>query len=107
MGYWTGEDLPFTYSLAETFPIGDRWFCSLLGQTDPNRRYLIAGTSAGMTDDISLSVSLSAIIPDLSLPLPGNGTIFDCLDLHRISWANYSDNSLTARPRSCTRSTTP
>ena len=58
----------FTYSLAATFPIGDRWFCSLLGQTDPNRRYLIAGTSAGMTDDISLSVSLSAIIPDLGLP---------------------------------------
>ena len=35
MGYWTGADLPFTYALAETFPIGDRWFCSLLGQTDP------------------------------------------------------------------------
>ena len=51
MGYWTGDDLPFTYSLASTFPIGDRWFCSLLGQTDPNRRYLIAGTSTGMTDD--------------------------------------------------------
>ena len=24
MGYWTGRDLPFTYSLASTFPIGDR-----------------------------------------------------------------------------------
>jgi phospholipase C len=82
MGYWTGDDLPFTYSLASTFPIGDRWFCSLLGQTDPNRRYLIAGTSAGMTDDGGLS--------ELLIPVPAvNGTIFNLLDNHGISWENY------------------
>jgi phospholipase C len=82
MGYWTGEDLPFTYSLAKTFPVGDRWFCSVLGQTFPNRRYLIAGTSAGMTDDGGLS---AALIP---LPAP-HGTIFNLLDNHGISWENY------------------
>ncbi|HEX6452519.1 MAG TPA: alkaline phosphatase family protein, partial [Trebonia sp.] len=82
MGYWTGDDLPFTYSLARTFPIGDRWFCSVLGQTFPNRRYLIAGTSAGMTDDGGLS---AALIP---VPAP-NGTIFNLLDNHGISWENY------------------
>jgi phospholipase C len=83
---WTGTaeapaliDLPFTYSLARTFPIGDRWFCS---QTYPNRRYLIAGTSAGMTDDGGLS---AALIP---VPAP-NGTIFNLLDNHGISWENY------------------
>src|SRR6185312_16272541 len=36
MGYWTRDDLPFTYSLASSFPIADRWFSSVLGQTDPN-----------------------------------------------------------------------
>jgi phospholipase C len=87
MGYWTGDDLPFTYSLASKFPIGDRFFCSLLGQTDPNRRYLIAGTSAGMTDDIG--EGLGNALPDASLPLPANGTIFNQLDLHGISWTNY------------------
>jgi phospholipase C len=81
MGYWTGADLPFTYSLAKTFPIGDRWFCSLLGQTFPNRRYLIAGTSAGMTDDVGVS--------DLSLVVPAAGTIFNLLDRYKISWENY------------------
>jgi phospholipase C len=81
MGYWTGADLPFTYSLASTFPIGDRWFCSLLGQTFPNRRYLIAGTSAGMTDDEGVS--------DLSLVVPVAGTIFNLLDKYGISWENY------------------
>jgi phospholipase C len=81
MGYWTADDLPFTYSLAENFPIGDRWFCSLLGQTDPNRRYVIAGTSAGMTDDGGTSV--------LTLVVPAGGTIFNLLDAHGISWENY------------------
>jgi phospholipase C len=82
MGYWTGEDLPFTYSLANAFPIGDRWFCSVLGQTDPNRRYLIAGTSAGMTDDGGVS------LVNFIEPAP-NGTIFNLLDKYGISWENY------------------
>jgi len=82
MGYWTGADLPFTYSLADAFPIGDRWFCSVLGQTFPNRRYLIAGTSAGMTDDAGVSLI------NLAEPAP-NGTIFNLLDEHGISWENY------------------
>ncbi|MHB1711677.1 MAG: alkaline phosphatase family protein [Acidimicrobiales bacterium] len=90
MGYWTGADLPFTYDLASTFPIGDRWFCSLLGQTDPNRRYLIAATSAGMTDDIGTSAGNA--VADAGLPLPGNGTIFNTLDLFGISWADYVDS---------------
>ena len=88
MGYWTGEDIPFTYSLASSFPIGDRWFSSLLGQTDPQRRYLIAGTSAGMTDDIGTSPGNA--VPDATLALPPGGmTIFNQLDLHQISWVNY------------------
>jgi phospholipase C len=90
MGYWTGDDLPFTYDLTSTFPIGDRWFCSLLGQTDPNRRYLIAATSAGMTGDIGTGPG--NIIPDGDLPLPANGTIFNTLDRYGIMWANYVDS---------------
>ena len=62
MGYWTQDDLPFTYSLASTFPIAGRCFSSLLGQTFPNRRYLIAGTSAGMTDNGDLT-ALTAVVP--------------------------------------------
>jgi phospholipase C len=50
MGYWQAEDLPFYYSLYRSFPIADRYFCSLLGQTFPNRRYLLAATSIGQTD---------------------------------------------------------
>ncbi|HEY2436469.1 MAG TPA: alkaline phosphatase family protein [Solirubrobacteraceae bacterium] len=88
MGYWTGEDLPFTYDLATRFPTGDHWFCSLLGQTDPQRRYLIAATSSGMTDDVGGSIG--NLEPDALLGTPANGTIFDRLSLAGISWTDYN-----------------
>jgi phospholipase C len=89
MGYWTGEDLPLTYALANTFPIGDRWFCSLLGQTDPNRRFLIAATAQGMTDDIGTGPGNAAANSTLGAPA-ANGTIFDRLTDAGISWADYT-----------------
>ena len=79
MGYWRGKDLPWAYSLAATFPLADRWFAPILGQTQPNRRYLLAATSVGMVDDI---------LPENALP-PPEGTIFDRLDAHQIPWRNY------------------
>jgi phospholipase C len=77
MGYFTAADLPFTNSLAATYPIADRYFCSVLAQTAPNRRYLLAGTSLGLINDT------------YPLALPPNGTIFDSLERHGISWRNY------------------
>ena len=87
MGYWTRRDLPFTYDLATHFPIGDRWFSSALAQTDPNRRFLIAATANGMTDDIGGSPG--NLIPDASLGAPANGTIFERLTAAGISWTDY------------------
>jgi len=78
MGYWTAEDLPFYYAL--TFPLADRWFGSCLAQTYPNRRFLMAGTAAGI-------VSTSAAA--LAAPPPPNGNIFERLDAHGISWLDY------------------
>ncbi len=79
MGYWDGTDLPFYYSLASTFPLADRWFSSVLGQTLPNRRYLLAATSAGMVNDDGSQLAQS----------PPNGTIFDRLDRYGIEWRDY------------------
>ena len=73
MGYWQQQDQPFYYSLASTFPIADRYFCSVLGQTFPNRRYLLAATSLGMVNDT------------LPSGYPARGTIFDLLDAHHIA----------------------
>jgi phospholipase C len=96
MAYWNGGDIPVLHGLATAFPIADRWFQSLLGQTDPNRRFLIAGTSAGMTDDIALSTSptMRDIVQDTTLPI-GGATIFDTLTTFGITWINYSNNGVT------------
>ena len=79
MGYWTGQDLPFYYGLARTFPLADHWFCSCLGPTFPNRRFLISGTAHGLIDDLPWDV----------VDYPPAGTIFDLLSDYRISWVDY------------------
>ena len=83
MGYWTEADLPFYAGLARTYAVADRWFCSCLGPTFPNRRFLLAATANGLIDDI----------PTGMVDYPRSGTIFDLLDRHRISWVNYHHTS--------------
>ncbi|HEY2316941.1 MAG TPA: alkaline phosphatase family protein [Solirubrobacteraceae bacterium] len=80
MGYYPREVLPFAYSLASTFTLANRWFCSAPCQTYPNRRFLMAGTAYGdiATDSASLQQAP-----------PPNGTIFDRLHAYGVSWANY------------------
>ncbi|MGA2520995.1 MAG: alkaline phosphatase family protein, partial [Acidimicrobiales bacterium] len=81
MAYYTGEDLPFYYSLGRTFPLCDRWFCSVMAQTYPNRRFLIAGSAFGLVDDS---------YPQATSYRPGGfGTVFEMLDHYRITWRDY------------------
>jgi phospholipase C len=44
MGYFTRQDIPFYYALADAFTICDHYFCSVLGPTDPNRTMALSGT---------------------------------------------------------------
>ncbi len=87
MGYNTAEHFPFYYSLARSFPIGDRYFCSVMAQTYPNRRFLIAGTALGDVTTDSTGITFS---------LPPNGTIFTRLDAHGITWKDYYPDVPTA-----------
>jgi len=43
MGYYTRQDLPFWYSLADAFTICDNYHCSVMGPTHPNRLYAWSG----------------------------------------------------------------
>ena len=79
MSFWDDTDLPFTYSLVEHFPVGNRYFSSALAQTYPNRRFLFCGTSSGLVATNSQTFQTPA----------ANGTIFDRLDDHHIDWATY------------------
>jgi phospholipase C len=82
MGHFTGAQLPFYYSLARQFPIGDRYFSSVMAQTYPNRRFLIAATALG---DVATDAT------GISAKDAPNGTIFDRLDSHGITWRDYYD----------------
>ncbi len=81
LGYYDQTDIPFYYSLASTFAISDRYFCSLLGPTYPNREYLLAGTSFGSvaTDEGPRNGLAPAGVPN----------IFKVLDAAGITWRDY------------------
>jgi len=81
MGFYDQTDLPYYYSLAETFAVDDRYFSSTLGPTVPNRLYEFAGTSFG-----HLVTSTDEAIPPAGGDQPLNETIFDLLDSKSVSW---------------------
>jgi phospholipase C len=80
MGYLDEGDLPWYYGFARTYGIGDRYFSSVLAQTFPNRRFLQAATASGL---------IATTLPSPFVRPPKSGLIWDLLDAHNISWANY------------------
>jgi phospholipase C len=82
MGFYTQDDLPFYYSLAQTFAISDRYFAPVLGPTFPNRAYGLAATSFG-------HLTTQEEFPPPGGYKPINGTILDLLDQHQVFWVNY------------------
>ena len=82
MGFYTQAELPFYYDLAQKFAISNRHFCSVLGPTFPNRSYSLAATSFG-------HLTTSDELPPLGGYIPLTGTIFDLLEAHAVTWAEY------------------
>jgi phospholipase C len=82
MNFYTQNEIPFYYDLAQKFAIDDRNFSSVLGPTFPNRAYLLAATSFG-------HLTTSDVSPPTGGYKPINGTIFDLLDKNHITWADY------------------
>jgi phospholipase C len=87
MSYYDGGDLPYYYSLATSFATSDRWFSPVMSRTQPNRMYMLAGTSAGHAYPL----------PPGSPPL-SNATIFDSLQGAGISWKIYVTDLTYATP---------
>ena len=84
MYYYTEREIPFYHGLATWFPVCDRYFSSVMAQTYPNRRFLIAASAFGQVGDPFPSIVGSAS------PRPaGFGTIFDMLNAFGISWKDY------------------
>jgi phospholipase C len=45
MGYYTRDDLPFYYALADAFTVCDGFHCSVMGPTYPNRYYWMSASN--------------------------------------------------------------
>ncbi len=82
MAYMTQAQLPFYYGLANTFAIADHFYSSLLGPTFPNRIFMMAATSFGLTYNIPLAEQDTAAHP--------LNHIFARLDAAGLDWRDYA-----------------
>jgi phospholipase C len=73
------EHVPVLSRLALEFAICDRWFCSVPGETWPNRNFLHAATSDGETQ--------------IEPRFYDDPTIFELLEEHGRSWHIYHDDT--------------
>ena len=74
--------IPFYYALASNFAVGDRYFCSVLSSTWPNRFFLMAATSFGIGDNSFATIDTPAN------PAP---QIFSLLEAGGHTWKDYTD----------------
>ncbi|WP_320670947.1 alkaline phosphatase family protein [Patulibacter defluvii] len=91
IGYYTKPDLPFIPHAAQAFTTYDRFFCSLLGSTYPNRYYMHSAQSFGRKDN-----GFPFLKADSPLGLPDQ-TIFSALAQKGVSSRYfYSDIPVAA-----------
>ncbi|MBV8756348.1 MAG: hypothetical protein JO257_03670 [Deltaproteobacteria bacterium] len=60
MGYYTADDLPFYYWLAENFAISDHYFSSILGPTHANLMFYYRATSCDVAEGFDTNPALDA-----------------------------------------------
>ncbi len=84
MGYFTRNDLPFNYALADAFTICDGYHQSILGPTSPNRMYFWTGTSGGWTSNP----------PDYTVEFTNITTYPELLLNAGISWQVYTNHEV-------------
>jgi phospholipase C len=81
LGYYTAAELPFYYSLFADSALCANYFCSVQGPTWPNRFYLMAGTSGGITTNGKWGYGA---FDSVGWPI-----ILDLLEAAGVSWKIY------------------
>ena len=99
MGYFTRDDIPFYYELAENFTICDHYFCSVLGPTHPNRLMAISGT----IDPAGVAGGPIIVTNDALTPFQGTcswQTMPEVLTEAGVSWKCYNPYGSLYQPGS-------
>jgi phospholipase C len=80
MKYLTRANIPISWALADQYATCDRWFCSVMGPTLPNRAYWHTGTSFGIDNNDDVIGAFA------SVPVP---TIYNRLEDAGVDWCYY------------------
>ncbi|MGW8729754.1 phosphocholine-specific phospholipase C [Streptomyces sp. NPDC055808] len=91
MGYFTREDIPYQYALADAFTLCDGYFCSQAGPTDPNRLYLWSGTCGPGKDGTTGPWTDNTPVTDN--PVADWTTYAERLEAAKVSWRVYHNPS--------------
>ncbi len=98
MSYYDERDIPFYYHLASTFAIGDRYFSSVIGPTWPNRDFMYAASSYGVTTNKNPYCDSPGVASSLKCQQPEffdrDTVIFDELTRRSIPWKIFVDGAL-------------
>jgi phospholipase C len=79
----TPTDVSVLNGLAKAYTVSDTWFSSAPTETNPNRAFSLAGTSAFRKDNLSFD----------GVPFEGLRTIFGVLNDTGHTWKLYADNT--------------
>ena len=82
MQYLTRTHVPVSWALADQYTTCDRWFCSVMGPTLPNRAYWHCATSFGLKVNNEVLTEFSS-----GVPVP---SIYNRLVDKNVDWAYYS-----------------
>ncbi|MDO9451837.1 MAG: phospholipase C, phosphocholine-specific [Stagnimonas sp.] len=101
MGYYTEQELPFQFALANAFTICDAYHCAIASSTNPNRLFMFTGTNN--PTGIGGGPAIDNTNDDLGASATGYGwmTYAERLEKAGVSWKvyqdmddNFTDNSL-------------
>src|ERR1700729_2420897 len=90
MGYFTRNEIPFQYAVADAFTICDGYHQAIMGPTSPNRMYFWTGTSSGFItnpDDYTVDFGSDAGTPEVT-------TYPELLQKAGVSWQVYTNNQV-------------
>jgi phospholipase C len=90
MGYFTRNEIPFQYAVADAFTICDGYHQAIMAPTSPNRMYFWTGTSAGWTsnpNDYEVDFGPDAGTPEVT-------TYPELLQAAGIDWRVYTNDQV-------------
>src|SRR5215469_12370246 len=90
MGYFTRDEIPFHYAVADAFTICDGYHQAIMGPTSPNRMYFWTGTSSGFIsnpNDYEVDFGSDAGTPEVT-------TYPELLQAAGIDWQVYTNHQV-------------